>query len=284
MSAGFIGLGNLGRALAQRLISQGTQLTVWNRTPEKAENLEAEVAESPADLMSRSDIVFVCLFDSFAVRSVLTRGDGLLAGNCKGKLIVDFTTNHFLSVVAFHEQVTAVGAQYVESPVFGSVVPALKGALTIVTSGSDEARDRARLYLEQLGEHIFHLPKPGHATRMKLVNNLVLGGIMASLAEGIAIGETAQLPKDEVIKILAAAAGKSAILTAKQNKIEEEDFSPHFSVAAMHKDLHEMQDLARTAKRPMITGSAVKEVFALARAKGLEDKDFSVIYQMLKNP
>ena len=89
MKAGFIGLGHLGKAIAKRLISEGVSLTVWNRTKEKAADLGVPVADTPAALVSATDIVFLNLFDSEAVWSVLTGGEGISAGDCKGKIIID---------------------------------------------------------------------------------------------------------------------------------------------------------------------------------------------------
>jgi 3-hydroxyisobutyrate dehydrogenase len=93
---GFIGLGHLGEAMAKRLISEGVDLVVWNRTVQKGKDLGVELAASPAGVADRADIVFLNLFDSTAVRQVLTGPGGLLEGDVAGKLIVDTTTNHFL--------------------------------------------------------------------------------------------------------------------------------------------------------------------------------------------
>jgi 3-hydroxyisobutyrate dehydrogenase len=95
MKAGFIGLGHLGKAIAKRLISQGVDLIVWNRTSDKAKDLGVEIAESPAALASRVPVVIINLFDSNAVRSVLEGDNGLLKSDIRGKLVIDTTTNHF---------------------------------------------------------------------------------------------------------------------------------------------------------------------------------------------
>jgi len=117
---------------------------------------------------------------------------------------------------------------------------------------------------------------------MNLINNLVLGTFVATLAEALAFGEDIGIDKTKVIDILSAGAGSSLVLTAKKEKLLTEDFSSHFSSALIYKDLHYLQDLARELKRPLFTGSITKELFGMALAEGLDGFDFSVIYRILK--
>jgi 3-hydroxyisobutyrate dehydrogenase len=282
MKAGFIGLGTLGKAMAQRLIAQGVELVVWNRTIAKASDLNARVATSSRDLIAQVPVVFVNVRDSDAVDAVLSGPDGLLSGDCRDKVIIDTTTNHFAAVERFHARVAEQGGAYLEAPVAGSVVPASKGALTVFVSGERATFDQARPYLEQIGSTIVYLETVGLATKVKLINNLVLGSFMAILAEAVAFGEAVGLDRARVLDLLASGAGNSGVLNAKRQKLLDEDFSPHFSAALVYKDLHYMQDLARALGRPDFMGSLAKELYGLAYLDGLEDQDFSVIYAVLK--
>lgn len=286
MKAGFIGLGHLGRAMAGRLASQGVDLILWNRSPEKAaalgRALNLPVAESPAALAKQTEVIFLNLFDSSAVRSVLQGEGGLLTGGLRGKMVIDTTTNHFNDVADFHNLVSSRGGSYLEAPVLGSVVPASQGKLTVLVSGEKEAYERALPYLEKLASSIFYLGEPALATRMKLVNNLVLGSFMAAISEALALGEAAGVEKSAVLDILAAGAGASGVLNAKKDKLLQEDFSPHFQSALIYKDLHYLQDLAFQLKRPVFLASAVKEMYGLTYARGEEKLDFSVLYRVLK--
>ncbi len=282
MKTGFIGLGHLGSAIAKRLMSEGVDLIVWNRTREKAAALGAEAAETPAALIPKADIIFLNLFDSEAVSSVLEGRAGLLEGGCSGKIIIDTTTNHFERVLYFHELLKERGGHYLEAPVLGSVVPALQGNLTVLVSGEKGVYERARPLLEKIGKHIFYLEEPVLAIKMKLVNNVVLGAFMAALAEAAAFGEKAGIDKAAVIDILSAGAGNSAVLNAKKDKLLKEDFSAHFSSALIYKDLHYAQDLARSMKIPLFTGSIAKELFGMTFPKGIADLDMSAVYKVMK--
>jgi len=280
MKAGFIGLGNLGKAIAGRLIQEGVELTVYNRTREKAEGLgAANIASTPSEVFESTDINFICLFDSNAVASVLM-GPGGLGDASKCGIVVDITTNHFDPVMEFHGFVADKGGTYLESPVLGSVVPAAKGLLTVLVSGPGDAYNTALPMLKKIGANIFHLPEQGTATRMKLINNLVLGSLMATLAESVSLAEGIGLSREEALNILATGAGKSLVLDAKRQKLIDRDFSSHFSNALIYKDLHCLQDMGYEMKRPVYTGAMAKELYAEAMARGLGDEDFSGIYRL----
>ncbi|HEY3277887.1 MAG TPA: NAD(P)-dependent oxidoreductase [Syntrophorhabdaceae bacterium] len=282
MKTGFIGLGTLGKTIAKRLVSRGVELMVWNRTRAKAVEFGAPVAESPVKVLGEVDVVFLNLFDSKAVEEVIFGPGGFMEGDLSGKTIIDTTTNHFDRVAAFHQRVREKGGRYLEAPVLGSVVPASEGNLTVLVSGEKDAYEQQRPLIEIIGKNIFYLPRPSTATKMKLINNLLLGTFMAAISEAMVFGEAAGVDKEQVLDIFAAGAGNSGVLNAKRKKLLTGDFSPHFSSALIYKDLHYLEDLARTLKRPLFTGSPVKELFALTFKGGKDQLDFSVLYEVLK--
>jgi len=282
MHLGFIGLGNLGKAIAGRLLNCGHSLTVWNRTPSKANGLKVETATSPTEIADRTEIIFICLFDSNAVNTILTQDNGLLSGDVSGKTIVDLSTNHFNDVNMFYEYCTRAKCTYLEAPVLGSVVPASQGALTILISGSKTGYETVKPILENMGKHLFYLKEPALATKMKLINNLTLGSFMATIAEALTLGEEVGISKADILDILSVGGGNSLVLNAKKTKLLEEDFSTHFSNALIYKDLHCLQDLAYEQKKSFFTGTVVKELYAKTFEQGIEKEDFSAVYKILK--
>ena len=286
MKVGFIGLGHLGRTIAKRLIEQGVSLIVWNRTLEKAkkfaEETGAEVAQSPAELINKVERVFVIVFDSQASEEVIFGENGLVKGNIEGKTVIDMTTNHFAYAELTYKKLKGLGAYYLDAPVLGSVIPAQKGELTIVVGGDKEKFEENKPLFEKFCKAIYYVGKAGMGSRAKLINNIVLGGIMDILAEAIALGEKAGFDKETIINILNDGAGKSYILDVKKKKILEEDFSTHFSVNLIYKDLHYAQDLIKELREFSFITAAVKETYGLARKKGYGDLDFSVIYKLIK--
>lgn len=283
MAIGFIGLGNLGRAITARLASLGEELVIFNRDKKKIEDLPYTKANTPKELISKCEVIFLCLFDSDAVSNILKGENGLLCEELKGKTIIDLTTNHYERVLEFHSLVESCGANYLENPVFGSVAPALKGELTVVSSGKIEVFENVKPTLEKIASNIFHLPTPSSATKMKLINNLCLGSFMATLAECTALAENCQIDKSKALEILGVGGGQSLVLKAKTQKLIDEDFSPHFSNNAINKDLHLLQDLAYNLKMPLYSAAMPKELFSKMKNLGKGEEDFSSIYQLFKN-
>lgn len=282
MKIGFIGLGNLGQAICTRLASQNIELTIYNRNKEKIKDLPYKKAETPKQLLNECEIIFLCLFDSDAVSSILKDENGLLCEELKGKTIIDLTTNHYEKVLEIHSLVESYGANYLENPVFGSVAPALKGELTVVSSGKVEVFENVKPTLEKIASNIFHLPTPSSATKMKLINNLCLGSFMATLAECTALAENCEIDKSKALEILGVGGGQSLVLKAKTQKLIDEDFSPHFSNNAINKDLHLLQDLAYNLKMPLYSAAIPKELFSKMKNIGKGEEDFSSIYQLFK--
>lgn len=282
MKIGYIGLGVLGKTIAKRLISENIELVLWNRTKAKTKDLKTEIVNAPKSLAGKTDIIFLNLFDSAAVRAVLFGKEGLADADLTDKIIVDTTTNHFNDVLFFHKEIEKRGGYYLETPVLGSVIPASQGNLVVLVSGNKKAFEKVKPCLEKIAKTIFYLKKPALATKMKLINNLVLGNFMASIAEAVVFGETAGVEKETVLNILSTGAGNSMVMNAKKDKILRNDFSTHFSSALIYKDLHYLQDLAKILQRPLLTGAITKEIFGMTFKDKNENLDFSFVYDVLK--
>ena len=282
MSIGFIGLGNLGRAIVTRLNEVGEDVVLYNRNKDKIKDLDNKKVDSPNELLDCCDVIFMCLFDSNAVNEILSQENGLLKQNIKDKTIIDLTTNHYEDVLKFHEAVNVMGGNYLENPVFGSVAPALQGALTTVSSGKKEVFEKVKPILEKIAKEIFFLEKPSSATKMKLINNLCLGSFMATLAECTAMAENCDIDKAKALDILGVGGGQSLVLKAKTQKLLDEDFSAHFSNNAINKDLHLLQDLAFKLQKPLYSAAMPKELFSKMKDLGEGEQDFSSIYKLFK--
>lgn len=282
MKIGFIGLGHLGKEIAKRLISQGVDLVVYNRTKEKAKELGVEIADSPADLINKVDAVFIIVFDSEASKKVIFGEKGLIKGEIKNKTIIDMTTNHYKYVENTYKELKNIGAFYIDAPVLGSVIPAQKGELVSLVAGDKEKYEEFLPIFKKFCKSVYYVGEPGKATKLKLINNIVLGGLMSVLAEAIAIGENVGFDKDLLINILSEGAGKSYILDVKKQKLLTNDFSPHFSVDLIYKDLHYAQDLLKDTNAFSFILQNVKESYGKARFLDCGSLDFSAVYKIFK--
>ncbi|MBU1137656.1 MAG: NAD(P)-dependent oxidoreductase, partial [Proteobacteria bacterium] len=211
-----------------------------------------------------------------------TGTSSLLSADLTGKIVIDLTTNHYSDVPAFHDMCRSAGGDYLEAPVLGSVVPASQGKLTVLVSGRKIAYDRVQEILRNIGSNIFYLQEPALATKMKLINNLVLGTFMATLAEATALGENAGISKGDILEILSVGGGSSLVLNAKKTKLLEEDFSTHFSCALIAKDLHCLLDLANSLHKPLFTGAITKQLYSRTFEEDIAQEDFSAIYKIFK--
>ncbi|MFN3814415.1 MAG: NAD(P)-dependent oxidoreductase [Aquificaceae bacterium] len=283
MRIGFIGLGNLGKEIAKRLISQGVELLVWNRTKEKAVELGVPLAQCPAELVSQVDRVFIIVFDSQASEEIIFGKDGLVHGAIEGKTIVDMTTNHYAYVESAGMELKKYGAFYLDAPLLGSIVPAKRGELTMLVSGNKERFEETLTLFEKFCKSVYYVGEIGGATKLKLINNTVLGGFMAVLAEAIAMGENAGFDKELLIRVLSDGAGKSYLLDAKKEKLLKEDFSTHFSVDLIYKDLHYAQDLIKDLRAFSFLLQNVKEAYGKTRSMGLGGFDFSAVYNAYRH-
>jgi len=282
MQIGFIGLGNLGKEIAKRLLQGGFSLKVWNRTQEKAKDLGVEVAQSPYEIANTCDPIFVIVFDSEATREVIFGDEGLIQGDLKGKTIIDMTTNDPSYVREAERRLKKIGAFYIDAPILGSVIPARKGELTLLLAGDEEKAKAYQFLYQTFAKNIYYLGEAGRASQLKLINNLVLAVFMEAIAEAIALGEKLGFPKETLLEVLGNGAGKSMIFEVKRQKLLEEDFSPHFSADLMYKDLFYLSKLLKEKDEVSFMASIAKELYGLTRKKGLGTLDFSVIYKVLK--
>ncbi|MEJ5338369.1 MAG: NAD(P)-dependent oxidoreductase [Aquificaceae bacterium] len=282
MRLGFIGLGSLGRAIVKRLVEQGVDVLLWNRTREKALELGLPVVESPADLIRQVDRVFIIVFDSQASEEVIFGKGGLVEGGVKGKTIVDMTTNHYAYARTAYEELSKLGAFYLDAPILGSVIPAQKGELTVLVGGDRERFEENRHIFEKFCKNIFYVGTAGNASKLKLINNIVLGGFMQVLSEAIALGELAGFSRELLINILESGAGKSYLLEVKKKKLLEKDYSVHFSVDLIHKDLHYAEDMIKDLGAFSFSVQNVKNAYALAKYLGMGGEDFSVLVELYR--
>ncbi len=280
MKVGFIGFGNLGSAIANRIASQGVEILAYNRTKSKTKGFEA--VNYPYELLKEVDIVFINVFDSVASKEVIFGDHGLVKGDIKGKIIIDMTTNHYAYTKETYENLKSLRAHYLDAPVLGSIVPASKGELIMLIGGDEDIFKKVEEVLKLFTKERICLGDVPNGTLGKLINNIVLGSFMDAIAQAVAIGEGVGISKEQLIKVLEFGAGNSYILNVKKQKLLSEDFSAQFSVKAIYKDLHYAQDILKDFGLFSFSLGAVKETYGLGIKSGLEYMDFSAIYNLYK--
>jgi 3-hydroxyisobutyrate dehydrogenase len=279
---GFIGMGHMGSHMAPRLIHAGYQLTVYDRTREKAQAITgASVAESAAKVASRSDVVISIVTDDTALDEVMLGPNGVLAGARAGSAIIDMSTVSPQASRHLFQEARAKGIAMIDAAVSGSVPQVEQGSLVIFVGGEQETYQRCKPILDILGQSCFYTGLSGMGTTMKLVVNTLLGLGMQALAEAIALGEKAGLAKDVLLDVL----GQTAVLTpgqkSKLENVRREQYPTQFALSLQHKDLRLIMNEADEVSVSMPATAVALQMYTAALAKGM-DADFSIMIKFME--
>jgi 3-hydroxyisobutyrate dehydrogenase len=278
----FLGLGKMGAPMAGRLSRAGHHLTVWSRTTSHAEALadRATVAATPAAAGAKAEVAVTMLSDGSALEEVVLGRDGLAEGLEPGTLLVDLSTTGPAAARKVAKGLQDRGVAFVDAPVAGSTGPAADGTLAIMVGGDPEVVERARPLLAVLGdpERIWHLGPVGAGQAAKLMVNVVLGGVMAAVAEGYVLGRVLGLQAGDALGVLEGASVAGQTVARKRRMMESGDYrEAGFRLNLMHKDLRLAVDAARAARAGLPVAERVAELYAGAKGRGLADLDYSAV-------
>jgi 3-hydroxyisobutyrate dehydrogenase len=268
--------------MAGRLSNAGHELVVWSRTRAHAEALadRAEVASSPAEAGAKVDLAITMVTDGGALEAVVLGPDGLADGLGPGSLLIDMSTVGPSQARKVAKALEPRGVAFVDAPVAGSVGPAAEGTLAIMVGGDRDAVERARPLLAVLGDpqRTWHVGPVGAGQAAKLMVNLVLGGVMAVVAEGYTLGRVLGLDPDDTLDVLEGASVAAQTVRSKRDKLRSGDFGEAgFRLGLMHKDLRLALDAAKAARASLPGTERVAELFAGAKGQGRADHDYSAV-------
>jgi len=281
---GFIGLGRMGRGMAERLIAHGHDLHVWNRTAEKAAALAtkgARLAATPAAAASGADAVLTMLADDPASREVWLGASGALATLRPGAFAIECSTVSRDHVLELARLVKAKGGRFIDCPVTGRPNVAAQGKLTLLV-GADPADLRdARPLLDCIGDTIRHFGAVGNGTAYKLLINLMGAVQIAALAEGLVMAERLGLDREAVIGAIENSAAASRQVVHHVRRMAERNFAdPSFTAALRHKDAAYGHALAREVGAAAPLGEASVAWFQQTMA-GAPDGDEARVVEVI---
>lgn len=273
---GFCGLGQMGAPMAHRLLDAGHELTVWNRSREKADPLAragARVAETPADAARGAEGAITMLATPEAVREVVAGRDGLAAGLGRDSTLIEMSTLG----TAIHEvaELLPEGVEAVDAPVLGTVPQAEAGTLRVFVGGSEEAFERWAPVLEAMGTPM-RLGPLGAGASMKLVVNSTLGALMTAAGEALGLADALGLETEQVLDILSESP-IGITVRSKRDKIESGTYPPNFKLGLAAKDLRLVVEAAESHGRELRLAPAARAWFRDADGAGLRDLDYSAV-------
>ncbi|HEX5014391.1 MAG TPA: NAD(P)-dependent oxidoreductase [Candidatus Limnocylindrales bacterium] len=284
---GVVGTGRMGSAMTKALREAGHEVTLFNRTPQRATALAnllgCEVCASPAEVAAKAAIVLTMLADDAAVLESWRGPRGLIAGARPGTVLVDLSTVTPNTIRDLEADTRAKGAGILDSPVSGSVTLAESGQLTLMVGGTAEDLDKARPALEPLAKTIVHVGPLGTGAAMKLAVNTVIFGLNGAVAEGLTLAEAAGVDRQMAYDVIAASAVGAPYVQYKRAAFLDPEGTPTaFSLDLAAKDLGLIENLAERVGLGMPQSTVNLEVIRRASADLGGESDFSRVADHLR--
>jgi 3-hydroxyisobutyrate dehydrogenase len=283
----FLGLGVMGYPMAGHLLKKGGhEVTVYNRTGARAEQWVKEYggaqARTPRDAAKDCELVLMCVGNDEDVRSVVYGDNGALAGMKKGAILVDHTTASAILARELHRACKDKGIGFVDAPVSGGQAGAQNGQLGIMCGGEAADFERARPVLELYAKMCALIGSPGAGQLTKMVNQIVIAGLLQGLAEGLNFGRRAGLDMEKVISVISKGAAQSWQMENRWKQMNEVKFDGFgFAVDWMRKDLGICLEEAKKNGARLPVTALVDQFYAQVQARGGSRWDTSSLMQLL---
>ena len=283
LTVGLIGLGNMGTAVAERLLDAGYGLTVYNRTPGKADALAARgasVAETSSDLAAQSEVVLTSLADDDALEAVAAE---LVAAARPGTVLVDMSTVSPAASARVAVLAEAASIAYVRAPVSGNPTVVRAGNLSFIVSGAREAFERVEPVIRAIGPTVHHVGDGEQARIVKLAINLMIAGLAQLMSEALVLGEAAGVSRQDLLDVMGSSAAGAPFVKYKTEPLLRDDFSATFTTALMEKDIDLVLDAAQEAGVELPVASEMKTLLRAAIEAGYADQDLMALFLHLRS-
>lgn len=278
MRVALIGLGVMGHGMARQILAHGHALSVYNRSRERAADLEtagARVAGTPREAVRDAEALISVVSNDAALRGVAEGPDGFLAGLAPGAVVLQMSTVGPETTAWLDGEVRGRGGEMVDAPLLGSKPEAESGTLWVLAGGRAEAIERARPVLDSVSLTVYHVGAMGQGTRLKLCNNLIVAGVVAAVAEGIALLEAGGVDPQQYIHILKDTNMPSRVWPGKATQMAASDFAPRFSLDNMAKDVGLAMAFANSVGLELAQAAATRATLQRGAAAVGGDKDMA---------
>jgi 3-hydroxyisobutyrate dehydrogenase-like beta-hydroxyacid dehydrogenase len=279
---GWIGLGKMGLPICERLAAQGFKVTALTRNPEgrdRAVRADLHAESSIRDVVDGAEIVVSAISDDAALADIVFSAGGLKETLLASQIFVEISTVSPDISQRVADAMSAIGVDYVRSPVSGSTALAAQGGLTAVISGPAGAIERLSDFYRAFARKTFVVGEADEARYLKLVLNTLVGGLSALLAEALAMGRKGGLGNAEMMQVICQSAVASPLFQYKRDAVVNEAYQPAFTVKQMMKDFDIIADVARHDHCPMPLVAQIRQQYEAAFANGCGNLDFFVLVQ-----
>jgi len=281
---GYIGLGVMGGRMAARLLDKGHTVTGFNRTRAKAQWLidkGMRWADSPRAVCEAADVTFSMLTNSAALEEVAAGPNGVLVGVSPGKVFVDMSTVSPAVSRALAARVREHGGDMLDAPVSGSVITLEQGKLSVMVGGRPETFERIQPLFLDLGPKVTHVGENGLALVMKIATNLSLAVQMLAFSEGVLLAEKSGIRRETSVDVLVHSVIGSPMVQYRGPFVLKMPDEAWFNVNMMQKDMLLALELGRQVDVALPTTSATNQFLTAARAMGLAERDFAILFEVL---
>jgi 3-hydroxyisobutyrate dehydrogenase/2-hydroxy-3-oxopropionate reductase len=282
----FLGLGVMGFPMAGHLALAGHSVTVYNRSPAKAQAWVAEFGgtakATPREAATGADIVFSCVGNDDDLRSITLGADGAFAGMAPGAVLVDHTTASADVARELYGAAKNLGLAFVDAPVSGGQAGAQNGMLTVMCGGDAAAFEKAQSAAMAFSRAFTLLGASGAGQLAKMVNQICIAGLVQGLAEAIAFGQKAGLDMKQVLDVIGKGAAQSWQLDNRGKTMVADQFDFGFAVDWMRKDLGLVLDEARRNGARLPVTALVDQFYADLQAAGGNRLDTSSLIKRLR--
>jgi 3-hydroxyisobutyrate dehydrogenase-like beta-hydroxyacid dehydrogenase len=283
----------MGSAFARRLLDAGYELVVYNRTPQRADELVARGAsrvKAPIDLWSETGVVISMVADPAALMDVTLGAGGLLSGQAPSTAasaaskpaLVDMSTVSVASSRRVAEAARERRVAYLRAPVSGNPAAVAAGNLSIIVSGDRGAYEDVQQVLTAIGPSVFYVGDGDQARVVKLALNLMVAGTAQLMAEALVLGESNGLDRETMLEVMGGSAVGSPFVKYKTPPLLEDDYATTFSTTMMYKDLELVLDAAKGSGVPLPVTATVQQLLQACMSTGMGDADFMALLPRLR--
>jgi len=282
---GIIGIGMLGKAVAQHLLSCGYKVTIYNRSKNKTITLEengAKVVESPKKVAESSDLVFTILTNADAVKQVSFEENGIIHGKKNDLVVADISTIDPIASVEIAKKFEEFDITMLDTPVMGGPNVAIDGKLVLMASGNKEKFEAFRDVFETVASKIFYLGKNGTAHTVKLAMNLQIAMLALALSEGITLIKSASIEPEVFLRILNSTYFKTGMSEKKAYKMIKNSFKPTFTLRNLKKDLDTINQTTKSYGLNLPLTTMTNKIYENAVETGFGELDYTGILAFLE--
>jgi len=269
---GFIGLGIMGRGMANNLLKSGYDLRVWNRTPSRIDEFVekgASRASHPASLAGECDIIIVCVSDTPDVQEVILGDNGVIEGIQPGALVIDMSTISPQVTREIASRLSEKGAFMLDAPISGGSEGAAMGTLSIMVGGQADQFDRAMPLFQAMGKAITHVGDHSAGQTVKLVNQILVVVNMLAVGEALLFAQAGELDLHKTLEAVSQGAAGSWMLSNRGPQVLDRDWRPGFTIDLQQKDLRLVLEAADQMGMPALATSMVFNLYRSLQSQGL---------------